>query len=102
MDGDVSQPDQTTPPEPHVVRPRGPLSGYRVLSLEHYLAGNHGTWLMSMFGAEVIKIERPGAGDTLRGVGPFLQGEHARRSGGEVRVMGNKQSVALDLATPEG
>jgi formyl-CoA transferase len=73
-----------------------------VLSLEHYLAGNHGTWLMSMFGAEIIKVERPGAGDTLRGVGPFVEADGARRSGGELRVMGNKRCVALDLATPEG
>jgi len=79
-----------------------PLDGVRVLSLEHYLAGNHGTWLMSMFGAEVIKIERPGTGDTLRGVGPFVENEHGRRSGGELRVMGNKKSIALDVSTEEG
>jgi CoA:oxalate CoA-transferase len=88
--------------EPNQDRPKGPLSGYRVLSLEHYLAGNHGTWLMSLFGAEIIKIERPGAGDTLRGVGPFVGADETRRSGGELRVMGNKQSVALDLTTAEG
>lgn len=80
----------------------GPLSGYRVLALEHYLAGNHGTWLMSMFGAEIIKVERPGFGDTLRNVGPFLGEGAARRSGGELRVMGNKQSVSLDVASEEG
>lgn len=80
----------------------GPLSGYRVLALEHYLAGNHGTWLMSMLGAEIIKIERPGIGDTLRGVGPFVGDDRGHRSGGELRVMGNKRSVALDLATPVG
>jgi formyl-CoA transferase len=78
------------------------LSGYRVLALEHYLAGNHGTWLMSLFGAEIIKVERPGPGDTLRGVGPFIGTGRTRRSGGELRVMGNKQSIALDLGAEEG
>ncbi|GAA2372181.1 CaiB/BaiF CoA-transferase family protein [Dactylosporangium salmoneum] len=80
----------------------GPLAGYRVLSLEHYLAGNHGTWLMSMFGAEVIKVERPGHGDTLRGVGPFVESPAGRRSAGELRVMGNKSSIALDITTQAG
>jgi CoA:oxalate CoA-transferase len=80
----------------------GPLEGVRILALEHYLAGNHGSWLMSMFGAEVIKIERPDSGDVLRGVGPFVVNNGGSRSGGELRVMGNKKSVALDVATPDG
>jgi CoA:oxalate CoA-transferase len=79
-----------------------PLAGIRILSLEHYLAGNHGTWLMSMFGAEILKVERPGSGDTLRGVGPFVESDAGRRSAGELRVMGNKKSIALDITTPDG
>jgi CoA:oxalate CoA-transferase len=78
-----------------------PLAGIRVLALENYLAGNHGTFLMSMLGAEVIKVEAPG-GDVLRGVGPFAGAGEQRRSSGELRVMGNKQSVVLDLRAPEG
>jgi CoA:oxalate CoA-transferase len=80
----------------------GPLDGVRVLALEQYLAGNHGTWLMSMFGADVVKVERPGSGDVLRGVGPFVEDGTNRRSGGEMRLMGNKRSIGLDITTEEG
>ena len=79
-----------------------PLDGIRVLSLEQYLAGNHGTWLMAMFGAEILKVERPDGGDVLRRVGPTLERDGRRRSGGELRVMTNKRSLALDITTPEG
>lgn len=79
-----------------------PLDGIRVLSLEQYLAGNHGTWLMAMFGAEILKVERPDGGDVLRRVGPTLEHDGRRRSGGELRVMTNKRSLALDITTPEG
>jgi CoA:oxalate CoA-transferase len=78
-----------------------PLAGIRVLALENYLAGNHGTFLLSMLGAEIIKVEPPG-GDVLRGVGPFIEAHGGRRSSGELRVMGNKRSVTLDIRTPEG
>jgi CoA:oxalate CoA-transferase len=78
-----------------------PLAGIRVLALENYLAGNHGTFLLSMLGAEIIKVEPPG-GDVLRGVGPFIEANGGRRSSGELRVMGNKRSVTLDIRTPEG
>ena len=78
-----------------------PLAGIRVLALENYLAGNHGTFLLSMLGAEIIKVEPPG-GDVLRGVGPFIEAHGGRRSSGELRVMGNKRSVILDIRTPEG
>lgn len=78
-----------------------PLAGIRVLALENYLAGNHGTFLLSMLGAEVIKVEPPG-GDVLRGVGPFVESAGERRSSGELRVMGNKRSISLDLKAPGG
>lgn len=78
-----------------------PLAGIRVLALENYLAGNHGTFLLSMLGAEVIKVEPPG-GDVLRGVGPFIEANGGRRSSGELRVMGNKRSLVMDIRTPEG
>jgi len=57
---------------------------------------------MSLFGAEIVKIERPGSGDVLRGVGPFIEHNGQRRSGGEMRVMGNKKSVALDITSIAG
>lgn len=79
----------------------GPLDGIRVLALEQFLAGNHMSWLLGMFGAEVIKVERP-EGDTLRTVGPFATSGGVRRGFAELRVMTNKKSVALDLGSETG
>ena len=49
------------------------------------------------FGAEVIKVEIPGKGDTLRHVGPFADGEPLRWSG----LSRNKKSLTLDLHKDE-
>ena len=76
----------------------GPLSGLKVLDLSIIVAGGTATSLLADFGAEVVKVERPGAGDPLRNWGPFANGVslwwkvHSR----------NKKSVTLNLASPEG
>jgi crotonobetainyl-CoA:carnitine CoA-transferase CaiB-like acyl-CoA transferase len=76
----------------------GPLANVRVLDLGTMIAGPMAGTLMSDFGAEVIKIEQPNIGDTLRGVGPFAQGESLWFA-----VDGrNKKSITLDLRHPEG
>jgi CoA:oxalate CoA-transferase len=80
----------------------GPLTGIRVLSLENFLAGNHETWLLGMLGADIIKVERPIVGDAMRDIGPFLKGPKGSRSAGELRVMPNKRSIAIDMSLPEG
>lgn len=80
-----------------------PLEGIRVLALEQYYAGNIGSLILRRFGAEVIKVEMPGAGDAMRHIGPRDEGADGRsRSLSELRVMLGKKSVAVDMGTPEG
>jgi crotonobetainyl-CoA:carnitine CoA-transferase CaiB-like acyl-CoA transferase len=75
------------------------LAGVRVLDLTTSIAGPYATQLLSDFGAEVVKIERPGQGDDSRGWGPpFLEG----RSLWHASVNRNKKSVTLDLRKEEG
>ena len=80
-----------------------PLDGIRVLDLSRVLAGPWCTQLLADLGAEVIKIERPGAGDDTRHWGPPWHGE------GDDRVAAyflsanrGKKSAAIDFAQPEG
>lgn len=81
---------------------KGPLNGVKVLSVENYLAGNYGTFLMTMLGAEVVKVEIPGVGDVLRTNAPYVEGEGGKRSHGELRLMANKKSLELDLKQEKG
>lgn len=77
-----------------------PLAGYRILSAEQYGAGPYGTMFLAQLGAEVIKIEPPGVGDTAREVGP-----HFLRPKESVYFQSfnlNKRSITLDLNRPEG
>lgn len=77
----------------------GPLSGVRVIDLTTVLMGPFATQILGDYGADVIKVEPPGGGDGVRGVGPrrnagmsaiFL---HANRS---------KRSIVLDLKQSAG
>ncbi|HEY2133943.1 MAG TPA: CaiB/BaiF CoA-transferase family protein [Acetobacteraceae bacterium] len=79
----------------------GPLKGLRVLDLTRVLAGPTCTQMLGDLGAEVIKIERPGAGDDTRGFAPPTMPGTAE-SANFVGVNRNKRSVTLDIATPEG
>jgi crotonobetainyl-CoA:carnitine CoA-transferase CaiB-like acyl-CoA transferase len=70
-----------------------------VLDLTTSIAGPYATMLLGDFGAEVVKVERPGGGDDARHWGPpFLNGE----SLWFLSVNRNKQSLALDYSRPEG
>ncbi len=81
--------------------PTGPLAGIRVLDLTRVLAGPTCTQMLGDLGAEVIKIERPGAGDDTRGFAPPLW-PNTKESAYFLGVNRNKLSVTLDIAKPEG
>jgi formyl-CoA transferase/CoA:oxalate CoA-transferase len=77
----------------------GPLDGYRVLDLSRILSGPFCTMVLGDFGAEVIKVERPGAGDDTRQWGPpFIGGESAYY----LSINRNKRSVTVDLSQEAG
>lgn len=84
----------------------GALSGYRVLELSRILAGPWAGQLLADFGAEVIKIERPGLGDDTRRWGPpFLPNRDAEDAGESAYFLStnrNKLSVAIDFSRPDG
>lgn len=79
----------------------GPLKGLRVLDLTRVLAGPTCTQMLGDLGAEVIKIERPGAGDDTRGFAPPVM-PGTEESAYFIGVNRNKRSVTLDIATKEG
>ena len=80
----------------------GILSGIRVIDCGTYIAGPASTTVMSDFGAEVFKIERPDGGDLWR-LFPHLPGTPKSQLNYAWILTGrNKKSVALDLASPEG
>lgn len=84
-----------------------PLSGLRVLDLSRILAGPSCTQTLGDLGADVIKIERPGAGDDTRGWGPpFLPaGVDGAAHGDSAYFLStnrNKRSLTVDISVPEG
>lgn len=76
----------------------GPLAGIRVIDASTVLAAPYAATLLGDFGAEVIKIEKPKTGDTLRGLGPYKDGEPLRWPG----MSRNKKSITLDLRSAKG
>ena len=76
----------------------GPLSGLKVVDISTVVAGPFAAGLLGDYGAEVIKVEMPGAGDSLRALAPHKDGvplwwKVTNR---------NKRGVTLDLRKPEG
>ena len=82
---------QTPPPQP-------PLAGVRVLDLTRLLPGGYASQMLADLGADVLKIEEPGAGDYARTMPPF-----ARTVGQAfLAVNRDKRSAALNLKHPAG
>ncbi|MEM1198197.1 MAG: CaiB/BaiF CoA-transferase family protein [Pseudomonadota bacterium] len=85
---------------------KGPLEGIRVLDLTRILAGPTMTQTLGDFGADIIKVERPGAGDDTRAWGPpYVTGSDGGPTSESAYYLAanrNKRSIAIDMATPEG
>lgn len=79
------------------------LSGLKVLDLTHYIAGPFCTKLLADYGADVIKVEKPGAGDMARRMGPF-PGDipDPEKSGLFLYLNTNKKGITLNLKTTSG
>ncbi|MDH0363943.1 CaiB/BaiF CoA transferase family protein [Comamonas aquatica] len=84
----------------------GALSGIKVLDLSRVLAGPWATQMLADLGADVIKVERPVAGDDTRHWGPpFLKddaGQATREASYFTACNRNKRSITVDMAHPEG
>src|SRR5687768_2177358 len=93
-----SQPERGFAGRPEMTA-EGALTGLRVIDLSRVLAGPLCTQTLGDLGAEVIKVERPGAGDDTRNWGPPYAGP---LSAYFIGVNRNKRSLALDLSRPEG
>ncbi len=84
----------------------GPLEGIRVFDLTRILAGPSCTQMLADLGADVIKIERAGAGDDTRKFAPpYIKDADGQETGESAYFCAanrNKRSVTLDIAKPEG
>ena len=76
----------------------GPLKGIWVLDLTQAIAGPYATLILRDLGADIIKIEIPGAGDAARYVPPYQQDVSAYF----LNINRGKQSMTLNLKTEEG
>jgi crotonobetainyl-CoA:carnitine CoA-transferase CaiB-like acyl-CoA transferase len=76
-----------------------PCSSVRVLELSEALAGPYCAQMLGDFGADVIKVERPGVGDQSRGWGPPFVGPLSCYF---IMTNRNKRSLALEYTTAQG
>lgn len=78
-----------------------PLDGIRVCDLSQIMFGPCGTQILGDFGAEVIKVEKPGSGDLSRGI-DRLRDDPSQESANFLAMNRNKKSIAIDLKSDEG
>jgi succinyl-CoA:(S)-malate CoA-transferase subunit A len=88
------------PQPPGAPKERLPLTGIRVIDVGTFLAGPYAASMMGEFGAEVLKVEHPIAGDPMRRFGTHTKRHDATLAWlSEAR---NKKSVTIDLRQPPG
>ncbi|MEM7806518.1 MAG: CoA transferase, partial [Planctomycetota bacterium] len=75
-----------------------PLSDLRVIDFSHVYQGPVATQLLADYGADVIKVERPGSGDWSRAWGPFVKGVSLPFA----NLNRNKRSLTVDMKQPDG
>jgi CoA:oxalate CoA-transferase len=85
-------------PRPEAEPAPRPLDGVRVVDLTRVMSGPYCTAMFADLGAEVIKVEMPGIGDTGRLFGPHIDGESAYFN----MLNRGKQSVTVQLKDPAG
>ena len=79
------------------------LSDVKVLDLTWYITGPYCTKLLADYGANVVKVERPGEGDPARHLGPFLGDDpHPEKSGLFLHLNTNKRGITLNLKSKTG
>ena len=94
MSDPIADPDQQSATIPN----EGPLSGFRVLDLSSVVSGPMAAVVLADQGADVIKIEPPGWGDGVRGLGASRNGLSAIYA----MINRNKRSIAINLKHSEG
>ena len=80
-----------------------PLDGVRILAVEQMQALPYGTQLLARFGADVVKVEQPGDGESGRGSLPAMTDPNGKRAGATfLRNNLGKRSITIDLKHPKG
>lgn len=83
----------------------GSLNGVRVLDLSRVFSGPWAAQMLADFGADVIKVERPGRGDDVRHQGLRVrdtQGQETKETSSFISMNRGKRSVTVDISRPEG
>src|SRR6266568_4491524 len=76
---------------------RGPLDGLKILDLTEHMAGPFCTMILADMGADVLKVERPGTGDSARAMG-----DGSERNAYFRYINRNKRSLTLDYKSRAG
>src|SRR6187455_1820682 len=84
--------------QPSHMPPTSALTGIRIVDFSHVYQGPVGTQLLADYGADVIKVERPDAGDWSRRWGPFVHGVSLPYAG----LNRNKRSFAINVKSQRG